>query len=120
MTADIPSVLSKDGTDGLGAVPSVLEESRTDYRGRPSDGTVDNTAQGGSTQNFRCHPVSPASMLPCLSSREGANGSGAIITLVEGILAAMGIVVVVLVAAGVKRVEESSAAGDTRRVGEVM
>jgi len=43
MTADIPSVLSKDGTDGLGAVPSVLEESRTDYRGRPSDGTVDNT-----------------------------------------------------------------------------
>ena len=43
MTADIPSVLSKDGTAGLGAVPSVLEESRTDYRGRPSDGTVDNT-----------------------------------------------------------------------------
>jgi len=43
MTADIPSVLSKDGADGLGAVPSVLEESRTDYRGRPSDGTVDNT-----------------------------------------------------------------------------
>jgi hypothetical protein len=36
MAADIPSVLSKDGTDGLGAVPSVLEESRT-------DGTVDNT-----------------------------------------------------------------------------
>ena len=36
MTADIPSVLSKDGIDGLGAVPSVLEESRT-------DGTVDNT-----------------------------------------------------------------------------
>ena len=41
MTADIPSVLSKDGTDGLGAVPSVLEESRTvdntgirDYRSR--------------------------------------------------------------------------------------
>jgi len=29
MTADIPSVLSKDGIDGLGAVPSVLEESRT-------------------------------------------------------------------------------------------
>jgi hypothetical protein len=28
MTADIPSVLSKDGIDGLGAVPSVLEESR--------------------------------------------------------------------------------------------
>ena len=39
MTADIPSVLSKDGTDGLGAVPSVLEESRT-------DGTVDNTDAG--------------------------------------------------------------------------
>jgi len=37
MTADIPSMLSKDGIDGLGAVPSVLEESRT-------DGTVDNTA----------------------------------------------------------------------------
>jgi hypothetical protein len=36
MTADIPSVLSKDGIDGLGAVLSVLEESRT-------DGTVDNT-----------------------------------------------------------------------------
>jgi len=29
MTADIPSVLSKEGIDGLGAVPSVLEESRT-------------------------------------------------------------------------------------------
>jgi hypothetical protein len=43
MTADIPSVLSKDWTDGLGAVPSVLEESRTDYQGRPSDGTVDIT-----------------------------------------------------------------------------
>jgi len=37
MTADIPSVLSKDRIDGLSAVPSVLEESRT-------DGTVDNTA----------------------------------------------------------------------------
>jgi hypothetical protein len=39
MTADISSVLSKDGIDGLGAVPSVLEESRT-------DGTVDNTVGG--------------------------------------------------------------------------
>ena len=34
MTADIPSVLSKDGTDG---------------RGRPSDGTVDNTVH---TSNY--------------------------------------------------------------------
>jgi len=37
MKADIPSVLGKDGIDGLGAVSSVLEESQT-------DGTVDNTA----------------------------------------------------------------------------
>jgi len=54
MTADIPSVLSKDGTDGLGAVPSVLEESRT-------DGTVDNTgprflALSLPSTSFSSHP----------------------------------------------------------------
>jgi len=38
-----PSLWSKDGTDGLGAVPSVLEKSRTAHRPRPSDGTVDIT-----------------------------------------------------------------------------
>jgi len=63
MTAYIPSVLSKDGTDGLGAVPSVLEESRTDYRGRPSDGTVDNT-------------VRVLLLLPCLSLFIGCGAPG--------------------------------------------
>jgi hypothetical protein len=41
--AVMPSLWSKDGTDGLGAVPSVLEKSRTAHRPRPSDGTVDIT-----------------------------------------------------------------------------
>ena len=39
----MPSSAGEDGTDGLGAVPSVLQISRTDGRGLPSDGTVDNT-----------------------------------------------------------------------------
>jgi len=38
-----PSLWSKDGTDGLGAIPSVLEKSRTAHHPRPSDGTVDIT-----------------------------------------------------------------------------
>ena len=38
-----PSLWSKDGTDGPGAVPSVLEKSRMAHRPRPSDGTVDIT-----------------------------------------------------------------------------
>jgi len=38
-----PSLWSKDGTDGLGAVPSVLGKPRTAHRPRPSDGTVDIT-----------------------------------------------------------------------------
>ena len=38
-----PSLWSKNGTDGLGAVPSVLEKSRTAHRPRPSEGTVDIT-----------------------------------------------------------------------------
>ena len=38
-----PSLWSKDGTDGLGAVPSVMEKSRTAHRPRLSDGTVDIT-----------------------------------------------------------------------------
>ncbi|KAF8537667.1 hypothetical protein BDD12DRAFT_845818 [Trichophaea hybrida] len=42
--AVLPSLWSKDGTDGLGAVPSVLGKSRTAHRPRPSDGTVDITA----------------------------------------------------------------------------
>jgi len=42
--AVMPSLCSKDGTDGLGAVLSVLEKSRTGHRPRPSDGTVDITA----------------------------------------------------------------------------
>jgi hypothetical protein len=37
MTADMPTSAGEDGTDGLGAVPSVLPILRT-------DGTVDNTA----------------------------------------------------------------------------
>jgi hypothetical protein len=41
--AVMPSLWSKDGTDGLGTVPSVLEKSRTAHRPQPSDGTVDIT-----------------------------------------------------------------------------
>jgi len=41
--AVMPSLWSKDGTDGLGAVPSVLGKCRTAHRPRPSDGTVDIT-----------------------------------------------------------------------------
>ncbi|KAF8533896.1 hypothetical protein BDD12DRAFT_897510 [Trichophaea hybrida] len=44
--AVMPSLWSKDGTDGLGAVPSVLGKSRTAHRPRPSDGTVDITVDG--------------------------------------------------------------------------
>ena len=44
--AVMPSLWSKDGTDGLGAVPSVLGKSWTAHRPRPSDGTVDITACG--------------------------------------------------------------------------
>jgi len=36
---------SKDGTDDLGAVQSVLEKSRTARRLPPSDKTLDNTEQ---------------------------------------------------------------------------
>jgi len=43
--AVMPSLWSKDGTDGLGAVPSVLEKSRTAHRPRTSDGTVDITVR---------------------------------------------------------------------------
>jgi len=41
--AVMPSLWSKDGTDALGAVASVLEKSQTAHRPRPSDGTVDIT-----------------------------------------------------------------------------
>jgi hypothetical protein len=41
--AAMPTFSSKDRTDGLGGVPSVLEKSRTDCRRRPLDGTVDIT-----------------------------------------------------------------------------
>ncbi|KAF8531069.1 hypothetical protein BDD12DRAFT_914716 [Trichophaea hybrida] len=46
----MPSLWSKDGTDGLGAAPSVLGNSRTAHRPRPSDGTVDITALTGGTR----------------------------------------------------------------------
>jgi hypothetical protein len=46
MTADIPSVLRKDGDGRPWRRPSVLEKSRTDGRGRQSDGTVENTGNG--------------------------------------------------------------------------
>jgi hypothetical protein len=41
-------------------------------------------------------------MVPCLAAGEGAEGSVVIFTVVEGTLAAMGIVVVVSAAAGAK------------------
>jgi len=43
MSAVQPSFLCSDGTDGCGAVPSVLARSRTACRPRLSDGTVENT-----------------------------------------------------------------------------
>jgi hypothetical protein len=43
--AVMPSLRSKDGTDGLDAVPSVLGKSRTANCPRLSDGTVDITAR---------------------------------------------------------------------------
>jgi len=52
MSDVMPSSSSEDGTDGLGAVPSVLEKSRTDYRRRRPDGTVDIT-----DANFYCSIV---------------------------------------------------------------
>jgi hypothetical protein len=39
-----PSLTCLDGTDGSGAVPSVLARIGTAHRPRPSDGTVDITA----------------------------------------------------------------------------
>ncbi|KAF8542340.1 hypothetical protein BDD12DRAFT_908026 [Trichophaea hybrida] len=48
----MPSWWSKDGTDGLGAVPSVLGKSRTAHRPRPSDGTVDITDHSLMSQDF--------------------------------------------------------------------
>jgi hypothetical protein len=50
--AVMPSLWSKDGTDGLGAVPSVLGKSRTAHRPRPSDGTVDITAKAMRMNNY--------------------------------------------------------------------
>jgi len=61
MSAVMPSLWSKDGTDGLGAVPSVLGKSRTAHRPRPSDGTVDITGR----HSRRCCPShSPAQRKP--------------------------------------------------------
>ena len=59
--AVMPSLWSKDGTDGLGAVPSVLGKSRTAHRPRPSDGTVDITVAESTQAN--------ASIIPSESSR---------------------------------------------------
>jgi len=59
-------------------------------------------------------------MVSSLAAGEGAEGRVVIITVVEGTLAAMGIVVVVLAAVGAKGAGEARAAGDTRRAGEVV
>jgi hypothetical protein len=40
-----PSLTCLDGTDGSGAVPSVLARIGTAHRPRPSDGTVDIAAE---------------------------------------------------------------------------
>jgi hypothetical protein len=57
--AVMPSLWSKDGTDGLGAVPSVVWKFRTAYHLRPSDGTVDITdstpSERFSARNGRVH-----------------------------------------------------------------
>ena len=60
-------------------------------------------------------------MVPCLAAGEGAEGSVVIFTVVEGTLAAMGIVVVVSAAAGAKGAGEARAeAGEAVEVGEVV
>jgi len=52
-----PPLWSKDGTDGFGAVPSVLEKSRTAHRPRPSEGTVDITGLARSVESTRSFEV---------------------------------------------------------------
>ena len=51
----MPSLWSNDGTDGLGAVPSVLGKSRTAHRPRPSEGTVDITDLRPGQVSVRSH-----------------------------------------------------------------
>jgi len=58
-------------------------------------------------------------MLPCLAAGEGAEGSVVIIAVVEGTLAAMGIVVVVSAAAGAKGAGEAIEVGDVVEAGDV-
>jgi len=60
-------------------------------------------------------------MVLCLAAGEGGEESVVIIAVVEGTLAAMGIVVVVLAAAGAKGAGEARAeAGEVVEAGEVM
>ena len=60
-------------------------------------------------------------MVPCLATGEGAEGSVVIIAVVEGTLAAMGIVVVVSAAAGAKGAGEARAeAEEVVEAGEVV
>jgi len=59
-------------------------------------------------------------MVPCLAAGEGAEGSVVIFTVVEGTLAAMGIVVVVSAAAGAKGAREARGAGEVIEVGEAV
>jgi len=60
-------------------------------------------------------------MVPCLAAGEGAEGSIVIFTVVEGTLAAMGIVMVVSAAAGTKGAGEARAAREVvAEAGEVM
>ena len=52
----MPSSSSEGGTDGLGTVSSILEKSRTDHRGRPSDGTLTSLTHAG-LQMFKGLPT---------------------------------------------------------------
>jgi hypothetical protein len=59
-------------------------------------------------------------MVPCLTAGERAKGSGVIVAMVEGTLAAMGIVVVVSPAAGAKGAREARGAGEAIEVGDAV
>lgn len=77
--------------------------------------------RGGSTRIIPSRTVGPAWMVPWLAAGEAAEESVVIITVVEGTLAAMEIVMVVSVAVGAKRAGEAPAeAGEVVEAEEVV
>jgi hypothetical protein len=77
--------------------------------------------RGGSTLFDPSRTLFPQQIGRCLATGEGAIGSVVIITVAEGIFAAMGIVVVVSAVDGVKGAEEAKAeAGEVVEPGDVV